>query len=197
MVDNFSLINDLLEFEEGYFYFLQIIQRKKDHKKRKVNGTNNHSRLVRAYYVHSQEYFDFIKPEAIELCKLFNARAGINLNRRSYERMAFHTLRKVTDQIMNKDYRHIHKAYHTVCGKYSQESDKRWILDVDDVGRSTNDFILFAERECEPEGEKYIATIPSKNGYHVIMRPFNRQRFSQAFPEIEIHPNNPTNLYIP
>lgn len=31
----------------------------------KVNGVNNNSRLVKAYYVNSLEYLDFITPEII------------------------------------------------------------------------------------------------------------------------------------
>ena len=39
-VNNFGLIRSLLEFRtEDDFYFLQILQRKKDHNNGKVNGT--------------------------------------------------------------------------------------------------------------------------------------------------------------
>lgn len=98
MVDNFDRIRKLLNFRsKDDFYFVQVLQRKKDHNNTKVNGTNNNSRLIKVYYISSLEYFDFVKPEIIELCKVFGARAGINLNRRSFERMAFHHLKKVTD----------------------------------------------------------------------------------------------------
>lgn len=198
MVDNFEQIRSLLKWRtEDDFYFLQILQRKKDHKEGRVNGSNNNSRLIRAYFIKNLDHFDFIRPEVVELCKLFNARAGINLNRRSFKKMALQQLRKVTDQILNEQYNKAHKAYSSVCGAYSNESDKNWILDIDEVGRSTNNIILFAERECKPEGLKYVATIPSKNGYHLIMRPFDLSKFREEFPDIEVHKNNPTNLYIP
>jgi hypothetical protein len=57
--------------------------------------------------------------------------------------------------------------------------------------------ILFAERECEPDGIKFITLIPSKSGFHIIMKPFNLQKFKSEYPDVEIHKNNPTNLYIP
>ena len=51
MVDNFKLIRDYLKFEsEDDFYFLQIVQRKKDGPGPngiKVTGTNNKSRSIK------------------------------------------------------------------------------------------------------------------------------------------------------
>lgn len=77
MTDNFDKIIPLLNWRTSDdFYFLQILQRKKDHKEGiKVNGANNNSRLIKAYYVKSLESLNFYKPKIIELCKLFNARA--------------------------------------------------------------------------------------------------------------------------
>jgi hypothetical protein len=198
MTDNFDIIRNLLEFKsEDDFYFLQILQRKKDHKKGKVNGTNNNSRLIKPYYIGSLEYFDFIKPEVIELCKVFNARAGFNLNKRSYKKSSLQLLKKLVDQQLNEDYNKANKAYSSVVGNHNHETDKKWILDVDEVGRQSNDIILFAERYCFPEGNKFITTIPSKNGYHIIMKPFDLSVFKKKFPDVEVHKNNPTNLYIP
>ena len=96
-----------------------------------VNGTNNNSRLIKAYYIKSLEHFEFVMPEIIEICKIFNARAGINLNRRSFEKLSFQHLKKITDQILNKDFNKSHRAYNTVCGTHSNESDKTWLIDID------------------------------------------------------------------
>lgn len=199
MVDNFKQIRGLLNFRsDDDFYFLQILQRKKDHKEGKVNGTNNNSRLVKAYYVKSLEQFDFIEPEVKAMCDLFIARAGINLNRRSFKKMQLQHLRKITEQLLNKDYHKSHRAYNTVCGAYNDDKDKKWILDIDDP-KFNPDELLSHIAQCQPVGEKYIETIPSKNGYHLIVRPFNILEFTSAarWGEIEIHKNNPTNLYIP
>lgn len=197
MVDNFNKIKSLLAFRtDDDFYFIQIIQRKKDHNDN-VNGSNNNSRLIKAYYCKSLEHYCFLEKEIIELCTTFNARAGINLNRRSFKKMALQHLKKVTDQILNEDYFHAHKAYSSVVGAFSHENDKTWILDVDEIGRDKNEVILYAEKECSPFGPKFITTIPSKSGYHILMRPFDLKEFSKKFPDIEVHKNNPTNLYIP
>lgn len=199
MINNFDKIKPLLKFNsEDDFYFLQILQRKKDHKdsKFKVNGTNNNSRLVKAYYINSLEYFEFIRNEVICLCEVFNARAGINLNKRSYEKMALQHLKKCTDQILNKDFKKACKAYNTVLGAYNHDSDKKWIIDIDDKEVSPL-MLAHIDHHCEPIGQKIYTIIPSKNGWHVITKPFNVLTFKEKYPDIEIHKNNPTNLYIP
>ena len=202
MINNFEQIKKLLEFRsEDDFYFLQILQRKKDHPAGKVNGTNNNSRLIKAYFIKSIEHLEFVEPEIIELCKLFQARAGINLNRRSFKKMALQHLRKVTDQILSEDFHKSHRAYNTVCGKHNHDSDKKWILDIDngDVGKIELLHLPDCIKEIEPTGDKLIATIPSKNGLHLIVKPFNLKVFSELkdYTKIEIHKNNPTNLFIP
>lgn len=203
-VNNFKQIRELLEFRSNDdFYFLQILQRKKDHKDgQKVNGTNNNSRLVKAYFIKSLEQLDFLEGEIIKLCELFNARAGINLNRRSFEKMALQHLKKVTDQIINKDFNKAHRAYNTVTGAFSHESDKKWIIDLDGEEENTADFIYGIEETIKglyPNvGEsKTICRIPSKSGSHLITKPFNLAKFKSQYPDTEIHKNNPTNLYIP
>jgi hypothetical protein len=203
-VNNFKQIRDLLEFRNNDdFYFLQILQRKKDHKEgQKVNGTNNNSRLVKAYFIKSVEHFDFVEDEVIKLCELFNARAGINLNRRSFKKMALQHLKKCTDQILNEDYTKAHRAYNTVSGAFMSESDKKWIIDLDGEIESHDDFIelisgYIAHLMPNIGESKVICKIPSKNGAHLITSSFNLGEFKKALPEIEVHKNNPTNLYIP
>jgi len=203
LIDNFTLIRNFLkdEFEDGYFFFVQVYQRKKDHADRKVNGTNNNNRLIRPYFVNNIEYFDFIKPELIELAEVFKARVGIDLNKRSYEKIAFLTMKKVADQLLNRDYDKVYKAYSNVCGKNTHDSQKKWILDID--GEVLNDddykYIRTVLDKIQPIGNKIILRIPSLNGEHLITYPFNIKEADWMLKKfnIDIHKKNPTNLYIP
>ena len=56
------------------------------------------------------------------------------------------------------------------------------------------------DHECMPVSEsgnsKIYAIIPTKNGHHIITKPFDVRNFSSQYPDIEIHKNNPTILYI-
>lgn len=201
-VNNFKEIRVLLEFKSSdEFYFLQILQRKKDFKDgQKVNGTNNNSRLIKAYYIKSLEQFDFIEKEVIALCELFNARAGINLNKRSFEKTALQHLKLVTDNIINKNYDKVYKTYSSAAGKFSHDNNKKWIIDLDGDEENTFDFIYNLNEfitNIEPVGEKTICRIPSKNGSHLITSPFNLAEFKKQYPKIDVQKNNPSNLYIP
>lgn len=192
MVDNFEQIKGLLEFgSEDEFYFVQIIKRKKENAEM---GSNSH--IVKFYYLKSAADLDKDKEEMILLAKYHNARVCINLNKRSFERTAFHTLKKLTDQILNKDFKNARKAYNSVCGMHAGEIDKTWIVDIDEKGRYAND-VLKGIETIAPIGDKLIAIIETKNGVHLITKPFNLQTFKEWYPNIEVHKNNPTIIYIP
>lgn len=204
MINNIELIKPLLDFSDpDKFYFLQVLQRKKDHNNKSVTGTNNNSRLIKAYFVHSMEYFENIEKEVVQLCEVFQARAGIDLNRRSYERIAFNCLKKVTDQICNKEFDKVYKSYSSVCGKQMHESNKRWILDIDEKPFMQTGELKGILKKIAPAGDKIVAILPTLNGIHVITKPFNvkewgeHQKFTDLVSKIDIHKRNPTNLYIP
>ncbi len=192
MIDNFEQIKKLLVFEtENDFYHLQIIKRKKEHPELSSN-----SYIVKTYYIKKLEELDFYKGEIKCLCDYHNARGCINLNRRNFERLAFQTLNKVSEQIMNKDFKSVRKAYQSTCGKYSYETNKKWILDIDHKNRrEINDILRFVEN-IEPIQQRYISLIETKNGFHLITTPFNLISFKIKYPDIEVHKDNPTILYI-
>lgn len=132
MVDNFEPVKKLLHFpDKDNFYFVQILQRKKDHKGTALGGSNNNSRLIKAYYIKSMEQFDIHRDEMIKLAQVFNARVSINLNPRSFEKAGFAVMEKIARQMGNKDYYSIRMAYDSVCGDYHSEMDKRWLVDID------------------------------------------------------------------
>jgi hypothetical protein len=193
MIDNIELIKKLLVFDsEDDFYHLQIIKRKKEHPELGSNSTT-----VKTYYIRSLDYLDLKYEEIKTLCNHHNARGCINLNRRSFEKIAFHTLRKVTDQIMNKDFKSVTKAYESCCGTYSNEPNKKWIIDIDDKNFNCVPIIDFIN-SIQPIGDKYKATILTKNGYHLIVSPFDLSQCSRSpLDSLDIHKDNPTILYTP
>ena len=209
MIDNFEQIKNLLKFDNEYqFYFLQIIQRKKDFKEDDTItylGTNNNNRLIKAYYIFSLEQLEKYKSEILALCNLFKARAGISLNRRDARVISLEMMKLLADNIKNNHFNQLSKIYNTVCGQYHQEKDKTWILDIDymtgyyikTIDEVIRQNLVKDLYNIEPIGSKIITAIPSKSGYHLITRSFNSQKFSQMYPKIEIHKNNPTDLYIP
>ena len=198
MINNINQIKTLLQFDsEDDFYHLQIIKRKKEHPE-----LDSNSRIIKTYYIRSIEYLDLNYEEIKVLCNFHNARACINLNKRSFEKLAYHNLKKVTDCIMNKDFKTVRKCYESVCGSYSSEINKKWIIDVD----SKDGLHLYiAEKikrfEPNPGESKVITYIETKNGWHIITKPFNQSNFrlecEMNSKVCDIHKDNPTILYIP
>lgn len=198
MIDNFELIIPLLKFDNPEnFYFVQVIQRKKDHKEEnKRLGRNNNARLIKAYYINSLDKLLEHKDEMIKLAEVFNARVGINLNPRNRKQVAMATLVRVTDSISSDNY-DIAKAYNSSCGA-SLGTDKFWLVDLDDTQEVSYLMTDFIDLDCEPiNTSKILARIPSRSGIHLVTRAFNSQKFGLKYPGIEIHKNNPVNLYIP
>lgn len=203
MIDNKELILPLLEFpHKDSFYFVQILQRKKDHKGTALGGSNNNSRLIKAYYVTSKEKLEVYWEEMVKLAELFNARVSINLNPRSFEKAAFAVLQKIANQMSNKDFYNVRKSYDSVCGIYQDELDKRWIIDIDEnnpeKAGNIADSVIKLHEKIKNKSYSILALIPSKSGFHIITNPFNIEEFTKIWGfDYEIHKNNPTNLYIP
>jgi hypothetical protein len=195
-VDNLKLILPLLKFEsDDDFYYLQILQRKKENPEL---GSN--SRVIKNYYITSQEHLLKRYDEIKKLCQVFNARASIRLNKRSFEKVAFKTMVNTANSMFNREYEFIKSSYDRACGLGHNDSEKKWILDID--GHYTYQQLEQMEKiinESKPEGKNTLMYIPSKSGLHLITKPFDLREFSSPnkFSEIEVHKDNPTNLFIP
>ncbi len=191
-LNNLENIRQFLNFEsEDIFYHLQILIRKKDNPE---IGSN--SVVVKTYYITSINYLELKMNEIISLCKLHKARAYINLNQRSFEKIAFHSLKKVTDCILNKDYKSIRKAYDSTCGKYST-GDKIWIIDVDckDFTKSLILADTINKIKRLEHDDIILGFIPTLNGFHILTKPFDKTKLITNV-SFDIHTNNPTILYL-
>ena len=206
IVDNFNQIKELLTFEsEDHFYHLSILKRKKDCPEHE-RGQNNNARCIKTYYIKNIDYLETKKEEIIALCKMFNARAYINLNTKSFEKSALRVIAQITDRVIFKQFDHVYRAYDTVIGGSDVNvGDKKWIIDID-----TKDYevVLKTVREickCQSEyyvkevnfGNNVIDVIPTANGYHIITHPFNIKELEpfKCLNPFDIQKNNPTVLY--
>ena len=190
-IDNFELIRSLMKFEDEHdFYFLQIIQRKKEHPEL---GKNN--RCVKTFYIYSEEKFNQYEEEIRQLCQLYNARAYIHLNRRNDEDLSIELLEDIVHSLKAKQYKGLYHSYDSACGRHHSKKDKTWVVDIDipiivkEVEKVIN--------KIQPEGDKIVAVIPTKSGFHLITKPFNSMLFAGFKFPVDIHKNNPTILFIP
>ena len=204
-VDNFELIESLLDFSEpNTFYLIQILKRRKENPDMKTGV-----RTINNYYIYNDKDISYLKNRIIEDCETNNARAYINLNRLDTEKIALYTLKTITDYIIGKQFISVKNAYAVACGNYPSDDSKKWLIDIDIVDSNgvrdikqielANEIIEMINElhlETKKKNYKIIAQIPTKNGFHIITNPFNKQKLGMRFPEITIYKNSPTVLYI-
>lgn len=195
MINVLEQIKEFLVFDsEDDFYYLQILKRKKENPEL---GSNSY--MVKSYTIDSIDYLELKMPEIIAICNFHNARACLNLNRRSYRKCTLMTLKKITDQLLNEDFSHTKKAYDSVCGVENNEKDKKWIVDVDvkDMDYINNMISFISSIEPNPGKSKIYTILETKNGFHLITSPFRVDIFKKEYSDTDIQKNNPINLYIP
>jgi hypothetical protein len=208
MRDNFKLIRPLLKFESADdFYFLQILQRKKDGPGPngiKITGTNNKSRAIKSYCIGSLDYFDKIEDEVKHLCTYFNARAMIILAKKSYQKTALLHSCQVANHIMSNQFENIKNCYWSSCAK-SPSDDKYFLIDIDAEDMDSLDMIKDTienkvRNDKVPFGQRIKAEIPSRSGMHLITHPFDTRILLKEYAKDKhefVHTNGPTILYAP
>ena len=207
MVDNFKLIENLLDFsEKNTFYFVQILKRRKENPEMKTGVS-----VIDNLYIYDLADMNKLKEKIVERCTKNRARAYINLNRLDTEKIAMYTVKQMMDYIILGDYKAVKNAYATACGSHHSEKSKRWVIDIDAEFLDKKDKLrsIIEELHQEIANNKYkiLAEIPTRSGVHIITNPFNMEKFRNmlpvAFPEgghvlgIDVQKNSPSVLFIP
>lgn len=210
MIDNFELIRSMFYFNEAndMFFHCQIVQRAKDHKGEKVREG-----AIKTYFIRSAEHLMRLKDEIILLCEHYKARAYINIAGKNFSELQSLMLVKLANDIHHGLVRNPRKCLNSAAGELKSRVPK-WIVDVDDISLKDSIkeklFELYTDAR-KKEGfnipvdtikntEKYYiyAEVPTKQGVHLIVKPFNTKAFSEAFPNIDVHKNSMgTMLYYP
>nr|DAS53500.1 MAG TPA: hypothetical protein [Caudoviricetes sp.] len=102
-----------IEGESDMFFNIQIIKRKKDVKKEDKN-TNEEvtksSKLVKVFNVclwDSYKTMEKLYPEIKKICDSENARAMVNLQPKSYEKVNIKAVKKILDNMEYHSYNHL------------------------------------------------------------------------------------------
>lgn len=199
LVDNFDLILDQLSFKNrDEFYFVQIIQRKKDGNKNL--HTRNGYRVIRSYYIYSKQELLDLKNRIIDLCKNNNARAYINPNVRNAKEVSLECIKRYSDLVLNNNSFMGNNIWDSCCGSTRAKGYKAlWTIDIDNLEHlETLKQIINQCQGAREDKIKYI--VPTVNGCHLITYGFNRVELNErlhksGIPLIDIHTNNPTLLY--
>lgn len=203
MLNNIELIKPMFYFNESnnMFFHCQIVQRAKDHKGEKVREG-----AIKTYFIRSKEHLDRIMPEIILLCEHYGARAYINLAAKDFDELQKLMLVKLASDIRLGNVRNPRRCLNSAAGELKSRMPK-WIIDIDDMSIKplviewlNKEFKIQEDLEFlySKEVVYLYAEIPTVQGCHLIVKPFNLMKFSQAFPDIDVHKNSMgTLLYYP
>lgn len=197
-VDNLIQLLPYIRFDTpDDFYFLQIIKRRKENPEMSV-GTAT----VKTFYIISKEHLINKYEEVQNLCKFYNARAYIDLNRKSFKKVAFQALKKMADCLIEETYKSATSIYNSACGETSSNTEKFWIVDIDVKDEETINKIISEVNLCNSRFTGSIETnvidiIPTLNGKHLLTVPFNMKQLEPfiCIQPLDIHKSANTVLY--
>lgn len=209
-----SKIIDFDNFNDDWFYQIFILKRKKDDGVLKKNSS-----LIKSYRVSNLEYLNRkLEEEIIPLCDFFKARAMINVNMKSYRKVAFESLKKLAEEISQEHYKAGLDKLITSAGSTTgmvENKSKKWIIDLDSKDEKYKQEIIriinskdMLRGYNDGDNDRIIGIIPSKSGYHLVSNPFDINQFLEILKIESIYEDNHltipeikkeglTNLYIP
>jgi len=175
MIDNFKVIDNFLQFEEGTFYKFELLVRNTDGENilfpERVSNTNRNI-LIKSWYVDTKDYYEKIKHEMITLSNLTGARLYVTLDRKDNVKLCQSLIKAYTDDLVaivnsqKPSIKSISKTFASETSKVenSSKSTKTIMFDVDTkdeaVLRAINDYII-------EHGQKpYV--LNTKKGYHIF-----------------------------
>ena len=196
MRNNFDLISELIDNRlaaisnkadrEQLFFFVFLLQRKKD-----IEELHKSTHIVKMYQIKDRKSLLAKRDEIVKLCEVFQCRAMINLNPKSYKNVAFDMLKRLPDLLQQEHYARVEKLFAScvsASGIGSKKLKKYWIIDIAQIEAQ----IKIA---TPAEENKIIAHIPSKTGMHLITTPFDVTQVTLPA-SVELKKDCLTNLFI-
>ena len=175
MIDNFNIIDNFLQFEEGTFYKFELLVRNTDGENilfpERVSNTNRNI-LIKSWYVDTKDYYEKIKHEMITLSNLTGARLYVTLDRKDNVKLVQNLLHSYTDSLVaicngqKPGIKNLSKVFASETSKVENSSKytKTLMWDVDtkeeDVKKLILDYIDFKEEKA------YV--LNTKKGYHIF-----------------------------
>ena len=193
MIDNFPVIDNFLQFEEGTFYKFELLIRNTDGGNdlyQEGYSKTNKNILIKSWYVDNKDYYEKIKHEMITMANLTGARIYITLDRKDNVKLVQGLLHSYTDSLcaivkgQKPAIKNLSKTFASETSKEENSSPKfRTIMfDVDTKDEAIKQAIIdYIEMEhvnlngeiC-PKVKAHV--LETKKGYHIFCyRKFNIQ----------------------
>lgn len=207
MTDNFNRFREFLQLPEqeggDAYYVIELVRRGKDCPD--LPAANYH---FKNYYIDTLAKYDKVQDEIRLLCRTLRLRAYASVCRKSFRRVTMNTLAEMARRAALGDFNRPDKIFGSCSGEYVDKDDRHWVVDVDDfVGYNTQEHcetIRNFINDCQPfeDRNKIELILPTKNGMHLITRPFDVKTFNGCMgvftdwiPRPEIKKNHLTLLF--
>ena len=202
MINNKNIFINMLPDSpiEDLVFYCQIIKRKKDHPG--LDGRNNSARLVKPYYFACKDDMEKRWEEMVAISEATGARIMMDCFCKSKNKVKFEMLSRLADIFKTGNDAKLHRLYNTCYGSMPAEKDyKSFLIDWDDKDTSQLDGIIEMIR-LDGDDLQILHKIPTRQGWHYIMKPFNLMKFKTKFIDLEmvvpdIHKTSPSLVYIP
>ena len=204
MIDNFKVIDNFLQFEEGTFYKFELLVRNTDGENilfpERVSNTNRNI-LIKSWYVDTKDYYEKIKHEMITLSNITGARLYVTLDRKDNVKLCQSLIKAYTDDLVaivnsqKPSIKSISKTFASETSKVenSSKGTKTIMFDVDtkdsQIKQAVIDYI-------ESKGQKAFI-LETKKGYHIFcFRKFNHADWLNYISQIYMSYFENINYYV-
>ena len=175
MIDNFNVIENFMQFEEGTFYKFELLVRNTDGLNplyTEGSSQTNKNILIKSWYVDNIDYYNKIKHEMVTLSNLTGARLYVTLDRKDNLKLVSNIIHAFTNTLIcicngqKPSIKNIAKTFASETSKVenSSKQTRTIMFDVDTMDEIIADSIL---NYIESKGQKYY-TLKTKKGYHII-----------------------------
>ena len=190
---NFEKLSKFMDFSDpGKFYLALVVQRRKDNPQ-----MDRSERIIKNYMIPTSEKLEYVRDEMETLCEVFNARVYLYINRRSFKNTQKAMAKTLIDQICSDSVSNLNHLFDS-CSASHGCGDKHWIIDVDlpktedldskkMLSKHLEKKIIEHIREIEPTGEKVELVLDTKNGFHMVVKPFDTRKFIDMVEAVDIH----------
>ena len=189
MTDNFKNYQKLIHLNGGLpadnekgtldkYYVVELMRRGKDNPD--LPAANYH---FKNYYIYSWHDLEKYEQEIKSICELLHLRAYCSVNYKLMSQVALDTLAESARRIAAHDFKKFYAIFESCSGKFVERDNNLWIIDIDGWISDDDlyDLRTYINKMDSRYDEKIIFTMPTRNGVHLISRPFNLKQFADGF----------------
>ena len=189
MTDNFKNYEKLIHLNGGLpadnekgildkYYVIELMRRGKDNPD--MPAANYH---FKNYYIYSWRDLERYKEEIKNICELLRLRAYCSVNYKLMSQVALDTMAEQARRIAAHDYKKFYAIFESCSGKFVERDNSMWVIDIDGWVSDDDLYDLqnYIDRMDSRYEKKLVFVMPTRNGVHLITRPFNLKQFKDGF----------------